>query len=535
MNMINRLKVYFGPNSKGLYQPLVFSFLLALILPVCVIIVQLIIDETIIMNDYKMFPLEIFLLCLLIAAALILTHLINRAFREFRLRAAAGLKKALRDKLLQLSIHSFDHQAYEQLLSFFTQDVEAIRRFFQRGLHKFFVVPVIIILSLGILFYYSIPLAAGALAASAVLAGIMYRHLRIKANVHIESAHLSDLLSLKGARPSGVVSIQNQKLKGAAVGCSFLFAASGGVLAWYGQLAPGEYAACVCLLALIFIPLGGFGQIAGLWPHFHTSGYRLLAILETPRSVYQPPFPAKDRGMILFDDVVCGYQENHPVLHSLSFELHPGKIIGIIGESGAGKTALAHLLTGFLKPVEGEIKLGGGAGARISSCAVFERSDLEAETVKGNLAFGKPEALMSEIIQAAKAVQAHDFIMELPEQYNTPLAGITLNKAAIQKIAIARALCTMPDILILDDAFMGIEPFEVRRILSNIKKIRGIKTVIVLTRSADTGRCTDEIIFLSNGTASERGTHQELMRNGGLYSRYCFGQLLPAKNKLKGQ
>jgi subfamily B ATP-binding cassette protein HlyB/CyaB len=275
-------------------------------------------------------------------------------------------------------------------------------------------------------------------------------------------------------------------------------------------------------------------RLAQIWHDFHQarlSVLRLGDILNTPpEPAYQPTHTALPavRGDIRFEHVTFRYRIDGPeVLHDVNFEVPAGQIVGIVGPSGSGKSTLAKLIQRLFVPDSGralvdnvDIAMVDVSWLRRQMGIVLQENVLFNRTVRDNIALADPGAPMQRIIAAAELAGAHDFILELPEGYNTIVGerGATLSGGQRQRIAIARALVMNPKILILDEATSALDYESERIIQRNMQRIAKGRTVIIIAHRLSTVRHCDRIITLDRGRLVEDGTHEELIVTGGRYA-----------------
>ncbi|MCJ7676444.1 MAG: ABC transporter ATP-binding protein/permease [Anaerolineales bacterium] len=311
----------------------------------------------------------------------------------------------------------------------------------------------------------------------------------------------------------------------------------GGLLVIRGQLSLGELVAFTVYLSQLIDPVRRMGMIIPVLAMAAAAGERVFEILdarsEVEEAVDAVTLPTL-RGHARFEGVSFSYFGRHRVLEDVTFEALPGQVVALLGATGSGKSTIINLIPRFYDPTAGRITLDGTdirratlASLRDQIGIVLQEASLFGASVRDNIAFGRPNASETEIVAAAKAAQAHDFILEMAQGYDTRIGerGVTLSGGQKQRLAIARALLKNPRLLILDDATSSVDAETeqlIQRALSHL--MRG-RTSFVIAQRLSTVRAADLVLVLDKGRIAARGTHDELLRSSGLYAEIYHTQL----------
>ena len=317
---------------------------------------------------------------------------------------------------------------------------------------------------------------------------------------------------------------------------SFAFGA-GGLIIWFaggrsvldGSITLGTLMAFLSYLGMFYGPLSNMAQISQALNRFTTISQRTFEFLDETPQVRAPTMPKRLRaasGSISFERVTFGYNPYFPVIKDVSFEIKPGELIGVVGPSGAGKTTLVNLICRFYDATKGTVRIDGvnvqdvpQDDMRKNIGIVLQQPFLFSGTIAQNIAYAKPEASQDEVILAAKASNAHDFIVNLPEGYDTMVGegGTGLSGGERQRISIARAILLNPKILILDEATSSVDTETERQIQKALETLIQGRTTIAIAHRLSTLYNSNRIIGLERGRIVEMGTPNELMEQKGLF------------------
>ncbi len=301
----------------------------------------------------------------------------------------------------------------------------------------------------------------------------------------------------------------------------------------------GQWQEFSLYLAYVFLPLGQLGFIISLMAQAGASSTRIFEILEAKNEVEDKPDAvevSEIQGRVVFDKVSFRYfKSGEYVLQDVSFEAQPGQTIALLGATGSGKTTIINLLPRFYDATEGRVMVDEHDvrdltlnSLRSHIGIVLQETTLFSGTIRDNIAFGRPDASLDDVIAAAQAAAAHDFIMSFPDGYDTPVGerGTTLSGGQKQRIAIARALLLNPQILILDDSTSSVDvatEYQIQKALDELMKGR---TSFVIAQRISTVLNADLILVLDKGHIVARGTHEELMEQSPIYVEIYNSQLV---------
>ena len=478
-------------------------------------------------------------------------------------RLAYRLRNLLYDKLQRLSFAYHDRAQTGDLMSRAAADVEAVRHFFHFGLPMVFSVLLTGVGTTAALAWLDWRLAVlsiGGFAAILAVSVTMGRWLRpLQEIVQAHTARLSvawqeSLTGIRVVKAFGRERSQEESFSEVAgdlykahmrvthaqalsLPLLTLLLAVGLGLTLYvggrevilGRMSLGTLVAATSYLVQLGHPLRRLGWLAGMVSRCQAGGRRLFEVLDAVSEVRESPRARtlpQVRGALRFEHVSFHYDRHLPVLHDISFTAEPGQTVALLGGTGSGKSTLAQLIPRFYDPTGGVVSLDGIDVRDLQLDAlrrhigiVMQDTWLFSNTIRDNIAYGRPDIGLEAIVAAAKAAHAHDFIMKSPHGYDTWIGerGVTLSGGQRQRIAIARAFARDPRLLILDDATSSVDVETEFLIQRALRSLMAGRTTVVIAHRLYTLRHANLILVLSGGRIVQRGTHDELLDEPGLY------------------
>jgi ABC-type multidrug transport system, ATPase and permease components len=307
----------------------------------------------------------------------------------------------------------------------------------------------------------------------------------------------------------------------------------GGYLAYMSQISAEDIVAFLLYLALFYAPITGLATLIEQSQQALAGVERIIELLNTESEIKDSPDAAElpaVKGHIKFNNVSFSYTDESPVLSNVSFEAKPGQMIALVGPTGVGKTTMIQLAARFYDPAEGSITIDGYDLRQVTQTSlrnqismVLQDTFLFSGTIAENIGYAKSNASFEEIVEAAKTACVYDDIMDMPQGFDTEVGerGIKLSGGQKQRVAIARAILRDAPVLILDEATASVDTHTEALIQSAIQKLSGTRTIIAIAHRLSTIRSADQILVLEDGKIIQRGSHDELIAESGMYSELC--------------
>jgi ABC-type multidrug transport system fused ATPase/permease subunit len=482
-------------------------------------------------------------------------------------RQALGVEFDMRNglyaKLQRLSFGFYDRHQTGQLMSRATVDLQAVRFFLGYGLIFFFQHVTTIVGVTAVMYVANWRLALAATAITPLIVIVAYRYSTVAHPILREvQQKMADVATVAEESIVGVhvvKSFAQERTEGTKFAdrsegvfsqsvkanrqralyvplLSFLPLVAqaivllvGGRMVVNGDLSLRSFIFFNVLVVMLVMPLRMLGMWIGQAQRATASGERIFEVMDEPEEVADRPgaieLPPGD-GLVRFESVTFGYIADRPVLREIDLELEPGRTVALIGHTGSGKTTLAGLVPRFYDVTDGRVTVDGldVRDAKLVSLRraigiVAQDPFLFSDTVRENIAFGRPDATQEQVEEAARLAQAHEFIAELPEGYDTVIGerGITLSGGQRQRIAIARALLLDPRILILDDATASVDATTEAKIRLGLRQAMRGRTTIIIAHRLSTLALADELVVLDRGRIAARGTHDQLIERSPVY------------------
>ena len=576
--------------TKGLRLMMLFPLLTATIAMGIQYVVP--IFQKILINDYILFEGERknnwFISFVVVVAAIVMFDVLNKLLGiiQGRVAAVSGnrftrfLRTLLFEKIQMLSMASVQKKSTGDLMGRINNDVNVVQNFITNLLPQYF--SYVISFVLGLVLVLSMDASMGTYMSVFIFLPIpivvfcifRFRHMMSRMNIKAwnkgqrTNRTLQDILSgirvvksygreeaaIKEFRAcTDAQARQNEKngklfdtvfpLLGFVMRSgSYLIMWFGNVMLFQGRLDVGTLNQFNTYTSILYSPLMQITQIPRNISAFMTSFGKIMEILEEEPEVADTAKPEhfKFKGDVSVKHVTFGYESANPVLKDVSVDIKAGEMIGIVGHSGCGKSTLINLIMRMYDPTEGVVEIDGVNVKDISQQTlrsqmgvVLQETHLFSGSIRDNIKYALPYATDDQVITAARAANAHDFIMRLPEGYNTIVGekGYSLSGGERQRIAIARALIHNPPILILDEATAALDTETEKLIQDAIDKLTDNRTTFAIAHRLSTLRNANKILVIDHGRIAEFGTHKELLDQRGIYYKLVMAQTRAALEK----
>jgi ATP-binding cassette subfamily B protein len=478
-------------------------------------------------------------------------------------RMTADIRNRLYQQLELLSLQFYDRRQVGAVMSRVTRDAGRLQEFLVEGLPYLIINALMLIGILGILFRMHWLLALLILVPVPFMMGwgvIFWKRMRLYFNKWDQA--WSDIMATVNETLSGIrvvkafaqevreiaaFGIRNKKIRQLAIrteinweiffATTTLLTSFGILIVWFfgGQevisdaLTIGTLLAFYAYMWMLYEPIEWFGQVNNWMTRAFTGAERIFEVIDTPAEAYKDPDArpiSNIRGEISFKNVTFGYDKSKPVLHEINLDVAPGEMVGLVGRSGVGKTTTVNLICRFYDVDQGIIEVDGVPIQKIrledlrSQIGIVPQEPfLFSGTVAENISYGKPGASFEEIMEAAIAANAHNFIVGKSDGYDTQVGerGGELSGGEKQRVAIARAILHDPKILILDEATSSVDVETEKQIQEAIARLTQGRTTFAIAHRLSTLRNADRLVILEGGRIVEIGTHNELMEKKGIF------------------
>ena len=562
LDILKRIFALLGKHKKRTAVAVALLIIVVLTRLVSPYLTKILVDDVIKDKQIDKLGKILILLVVLTIVRSILIYIRSYMFEDISQNLVFDLRHNMYTHLQELPYEFYDNHRIGDIMSRMTGDLEAIRNFFAGGAITIIENSIHFIGALIILFNLNAKLTSMVMFISPILAFVAWHFDKLIRPAFSEIREQDAILNTRAQENiSGVrvvkafaredyeskrFATENWKYVQKNMRASYIWSTYfpfmdflsnlspiillgfGGYMVIKGTISLGTLVAFTGYMWMITNPMRMLGWLINMTEQAISSGEKIFYYLDIGSSIKEKEnalFPENFRGHICFEDVSFRYRQNY-VLKNINLDIPPGNTIAIMGATGSGKTSIVNLLGRFYDCSRGRITIDGIdikdyklKELRRQIGYVMQETFLFSETIKANIAFGRMDASMEEIIKAAKIAQAHDFIMEMPYGYDTIIGerGMGLSGGQKQRIAIARAILIDPKILILDDSTSSVDMETEYKIQKALKDVTRNRTTFIIAHRISSVKDADEIIILDNGEIKERGTHETLLTKKGLY------------------
>lgn len=565
MNIFKQLAPYYWPKKSFFFASIVCLACVTALGLVYPNLLRILVDDVIGKGEYERVPLLALTVVAVVSVKGTLQFLSGLFGGRLGNWTAYEMRNACYRKLQSLSYEYYDKARTGDIMSRLTADLEGIRNFIGFGFAQILNMVLMVVFGAGMMMSMNWQLTLVTLVSMPFLAFVAFR---FESKIHPAFREMRKTFSsLNTAVQENITGVRTVKsfareahevnkfeVRNEAYKANQIFASSlwgkyfpfmellaslsvvillgwGGTLVIQESMTTGQLIAFFSMIWYIIGPMWGIGFHINNYTQAKSSGERVLELLNTEVEIKNEPTahkldPEQVKGHVEFKQVSFRYEGEMHAVHNISLDATPGKVIGFLGGTGAGKSTMIQLMMRAYDVSTGQILLDGEdirnievKSLRRQMATVFQETFLFSSTIRNNIAYGRHDVSEEDIIRVSKLAKAHEFIMELPLGYDTVVGerGMGLSGGQKQRIAIARALLNDPKILVLDDATSAVDMETEHEIQEGFNEVMSGRTVFIIAHRISSLRHADEIIVLDRGRIVQRGTHQQLINMPGTY------------------